>query len=133
MTGFGCGNRSAKVGRVGIGLASVANGDNRPMTRVTPRTLTRRELNRAILARQMLLARERTPAIEVVERLVGMQAQVPTDPYTGLWSRIDGFDPGELSRAIEERRAVRMVMLMRTTIHLVSARDALEIRPLVQP
>ena len=103
------------------------------MTRVTPRTLTRRELNRAILERQMLLRREPASAIEVMERLVGMQAQVPTDPYTALWSRIEGFDPGELSSDLQERRAVRVVMLMRTTIHLVSARDCLEIRPLLQP
>jgi hypothetical protein len=97
------------------------------------RTLTRRELNRSLLARQMLLERVRIPAIDAVERLVGMQAQVPTDPYTALWSRIEGFRPDELSTLIANRRAVRVVALMRSTIHLVSARDALTIRPLMQP
>jgi hypothetical protein len=81
----------------------------------------------------MLLRREPASAMSVVERLVGMQAQVPTDPYTGLWARIDAFDAGELSRDLEERRVVRAVMLMRTTIHLVSARDCIEFRPLLQP
>jgi Winged helix DNA-binding domain len=100
---------------------------------VTAPVLTRRQLNRAILERQMLLRREPASAIAVMERLVGMQAQVPTDPYTGLWSRIEGFDPSELAEDLEARRAVRAVMLMRTTIHLVSARDCLEIRPLIQP
>jgi Winged helix DNA-binding domain len=99
---------------------------------VTPRTLTRRQLNRAILERQGLLRREAVEPIEMVERLVGMQAQVPTDPYVGLWARIEGFRPEALSGAIAERAAVRAVMLMRTTIHLVSARDCLAMRPLLQ-
>jgi hypothetical protein len=100
---------------------------------MTSEVLTRRQLNRSLLARQLLLERVRRPALEVVEHLVGMQAQVPTDPYTALWSRVDGFDPGELSTLIEGRHAVRVVGLMRTTIHLVSARDAATIRPLMQP
>lgn len=99
----------------------------------SPPVLTRRQLNRSLLARQMLLRRVELPAIKVVERLVGMQAQVPTDPYTALWSRVEGFQPDELSQLIAERRAVRAVGLMRTTIHLVSALDALTIRPLMQP
>jgi hypothetical protein len=95
--------------------------------------LTQRQLNRSLLVRQMLLERQRRPAIEVVEHLVGMQAQVPSDPYTALWSRIEGFDPDELSTLIEERRAVRATAMLRTTIHLVSARDCLVIRGAIQP
>ena len=79
-----------------------------------------------------MLKRSNESATEVVERLVGMQAQVPTDPYIALWSRIEGFDPMELSDLIEGRRAVR-AGLMRSTIHLVSARDALYIEPLTRP
>lgn len=81
----------------------------------------------------MLLERVRLPALDVIERLVGMQAQEPPDPYIGLWTRIDGFEPGELETLLEGRQVVRAVGLMRTTIHLVSARDALAIRPLMQP
>lgn len=94
--------------------------------------LTIRALNRATLARQMLLRREALRPLDAIERLVGLQAQSPPAPYVGLWTRLDKFDPEELSRLILSRRAVR-IALMRSTIHLVSSRDALAIRPLVQP
>jgi hypothetical protein len=100
---------------------------------VTERVLTRRELNRATLERQMLLRREEATPLEVMERLVGLQAQEPPDPYVALWSRIAAFDPEALSADLEARRAVRAVGLLRGTIHLVSARDYVDIRPLVQP
>ena len=94
--------------------------------------LSPRALNRALLARQLLLSRVELPAIEAVEHLVGLQAQVPANPYTALWSRLDGFQADELSRALEERRVVR-ISVMRATIHLVSAADCLVLRPLTQP
>lgn len=94
--------------------------------------LTTRSLNRALLARQMLVRRAQLPALDLIEHLVGLQAQVPNPPYIGLWTRLDAFDHAELSRLIQERRAVR-IALMRSTIHLVSARDALALRPLLQP
>ena len=94
--------------------------------------LSSRELNRATLARQLLLRREKRPAAAAVEHLVGLQAQEPGDPYVALWTRLEGFDPEELSRLLAERRAVRTA-LMRATIHLVTARDCLAFRPLFDP
>ena len=79
----------------------------------------------------MLLRRSQRPVVEAVEALVGLQAQLPMNPYIGLWSRLDGFDPEVLSNLVAERALVR-VALMRSTIHLVSARDCLGLRPLVQ-
>jgi hypothetical protein len=94
--------------------------------------LSRRALNRALLERQFLLARSHISAKVAIERLVGMQAQVPLDPYIGLWTRLDGFRTDELAKLITDRRAVR-IGLMRGTVHLVTACDALAIRPVVQP
>ena len=91
-----------------------------------------RALNRALLARQMLLRRAKLPAARALEHLVGLQAQIPNAPYIGLWTRLDGFDPGELSRMITARRAVRGTLL-RATLHVVTARDYLALRPLLQP
>jgi hypothetical protein len=88
------------------------------------RTLTVRELNRATLARQLLLRRHPLSVTKAIERVAGLQAQWPPSPYIGLWSRIDGFAPEQLMNAVVRRRLVKAT-LMRTTLHLVSAADYL--------
>src|SRR4051812_42398502 len=93
--------------------------------------LTVRGLNRATLARQMLLGREPRGVLDAVGFLGGLQAQVPGAAYVGLWSRLAGFDPQELSGLMTDRAVVR-VSAMRGTIHLLTADDALAFRPLCQ-
>lgn len=99
---------------------------------VSTQTLTLRQLNRATLARQMLLARENTDAIDVVQRLAGMQAQQPRPPFIGLWTRLERFQRDELNMALQERKIVR-VTAMRGTLHLMSATDYVNLRPAIQP
>ena len=96
-----------------------------------PDALSDRALNRATLDRQLLLRRSELSPLETVHHLVGMQAQEPLNPYTALWSRLSGFRPEELARLLEERKVVRIVV-MRGTIHLVTADDCLLLRPLTQ-
>jgi hypothetical protein len=91
------------------------------------RVLTPRELNRATLARQMLLDREPLPVSDAVERLVGLQAQVPNPPYIGLWTRLRDFQRDDLTRLLEQREVVR------ATLHLMAAGDYLLLRPALQP
>ena len=91
-----------------------------------------RALNRALLARQHLLARADGSVLDLVEHLVGLQAQEPQEPYVGVWSRLHGFAPAQLSGLLEARTAVR-TLLMRRTLHLVSARDCLALRRLHDP
>ena len=85
-----------------------------------------RELNRATLARQLLLARERLDVVDAVDRLGGLQAQEPRPPFIALWSRLEGFERDELRTA-----PVVRAMLMRATLHIVSRKRYAALRPLL--
>ena len=96
------------------------------------RTLTQRELNRALLARQLLLERQELPAAEAIGRVAGLQAQASVPPFVGLWTRLVGFEESELRELIGSRQIVRATM-MRHTIHFVEADDYRWLRPTIQP
>jgi hypothetical protein len=89
---------------------------------VAERVLTRLELNRALLARQLLLERKRVPVARAVERLAGLQAQYTPSPYLTLAARLAGFERGQLTRALERRKVVKS-LLMRGTLHIVTPGD----------
>jgi hypothetical protein len=89
---------------------------------VAERVLTQRQLNRALLARQLLLERARGSLPKALERMGTLQAQYAPSMYIGLWSRVEGFERDALTRALE-RRTVAQGTLQRATIHLVSRAD----------
>ena len=97
-----------------------------------PETMSLRALNRALLARQLLLERKTATPLRVVEALAGMQAQLARPPYVGMWSRVPAFRRETLTAAITKRQIVRATM-MRGTIHVVSARDFVAFRATLQP
>jgi hypothetical protein len=92
------------------------------LARVTERVLTLRELNRATLARQLLLERKRLSPLAVIEHLVGVQAQWPQAPYVGIWTRTASFRRQQLERELA-RGTVLKATMMRQTLHLVTPRD----------
>jgi hypothetical protein len=94
--------------------------------------LTTRQLNRALLARQLLLRRRRMTVAEAVHAVGGLQSQEPRDPHIALWSRLSGFKSARLQQAAERREVVRGSH-WRGTIHTVSAADYLAFRGLLQP
>ena len=86
------------------------------------RVLSLRELNRALLARQLLLERSKLGVQQAVERMCAIQAQWPQSPYIALWTRLTGFRKEDLVRALERRKVVKS-QLFRITLHMTSARD----------
>ncbi len=89
---------------------------------MSERVLTQRELNRALLARQLLLQRARLPVARAIERLGALQAQWSPAPYVALWTRLEGFRIPQLEGALAQKRVVKAT-LMRATLHLVSSAD----------
>jgi hypothetical protein len=99
----------------------LSSAPDRPCS-VPDRVLTLRELNRATLARQLLLERKRLSPAAVIERLVGMQAQWPSAPYVGMWTRTTSFRRAALERELAKGTIVKATV-MRQTLHLVTLRD----------
>jgi hypothetical protein len=99
---------------------------------MSAQTLTLRQLNRATLARQLLLQRETRSVPATVEQIVGMQAQLAQAPFIGLWTRLEGFQRDDLARLLHDHTIVKATM-MRATLHLVTADDFVRLRPTLQP
>ncbi len=97
-----------------------------------PKPISPTQLNRATLARQLLLVRHQLTPRQAIERLAGMQAQEAKPPFLGLWSRLIGFERERLTKLLRRRLVVRGT-LMRATLHLVTDKDFLALRPAVQP
>lgn len=95
------------------------------------RILTLRELNRATLARQLLLERSSLAPLAAIKQLAGLQGQLANPPYIGLWSRLQAFQRGDLTYLLEQREVVRTSM-MRRTLHLTTAEDYMRFRPALQ-
>ncbi len=94
--------------------------------------ITLEALNRATLARQLLLARKRIPVPKAVSQLLAVQAQLARPPFIALWSRLEGFTREMLSAALHGRTVVRATM-MRGTLHLVTTADYVALRGSLQP
>ena len=125
----GSANRSSEIMLTGSSSPSVPHSDARDG--MTDEEVSQRGLNRALLERQFLLRRPRSPPPRPSSTSSGSRRRSPRT-LPGLWSRIEDFEPLELAGMIEDRSAVRAA-LMRATIHLVTADDLLRLRPLVQP
>ena len=94
--------------------------------------LSARALNRATLARQLLLRRERVPVTDALRRVVALQAQEPASPYLALWNRIEGFEAAELDRAFATHAVVKGTSV-RITLHAVLAEDHGPFHEAMQP
>lgn len=94
--------------------------------------LTLRQLNRTLLARQMLLARQDMSPVAATEHLIALQSQIPNPPYIGLWTRLRSFERSQLTALLESREIVRAPWI-RSTLHLVSAADHQRFQSVIQP
>ena len=97
-----------------------------------PELLTVRQLNRATLARQMLLTRSATSVVQGTEQLVALQAQLPRPPFVGLWSRVAGVHRQDIIDALLDKRLVRGTSF-RGTLHMMTTADFLAFRSALQP
>ena len=95
-------------------------------------TLSVRQLNRTLLARQFLLERQRLDCNRAIGALIALQSQIPNPPYIGLWTRLEGFEKRQLSEMLESRTVVRAPWI-RSTLHLVTAADHQRFQAVIQP